>query len=96
MPRIDEGAFYRVRDLDTEVKYLRSLFDENHCYDQYEQLHTDTETILTMKEIQAMISAQGPLVDVLCKRISVTLNRSGYNIITSKIFLVYSSHNFFT
>ena len=89
MPRINEGDFYRVRDLDTEVKYLRSLFDENHCYDQYEQLHTDTETILTMKEIQAMILVQDPLVDVLCKRISVTLNRSGYNIITSKIFSIF-------
>jgi len=83
-------ALYQARDLDTQVKYLRSLFDIDHCYRQYEQSCVGTETILTMKEIKAMISAQDrTLADVLCKKISVTLNRSGYNIISPNIFSIF-------
>ena len=84
-------AIFQARDLDTQVKYLRSLFDMKHCYRQFEQSCTDTETVLTIKEIQAMVSAQDrSLADALCRKLSVVLYRSGYNIISPKIFSIFS------
>jgi len=83
-------AVYQARNLDTQVKYLRSLFDMDHCYRQYEQSCTGTEATLTMKEVQAMISVQDrALADALRKKISVTLNRSGYNVVSPKIFNIF-------
>jgi len=83
---------YNARDLYTQVKYLKSLFDMDHCYRQYEQSCTETESMPTMKEIQSMISAEDrALATALCEKISITLNKSEYNVISPHIFSIFSS-----
>jgi len=75
--------------LDTQIKYLKSLFDIVHCHKQYEKLckSSDKSDIVPLSEVKRTISAQDQAVaEAICDRVKMTLLKSAYNTIDSSLF----------
>ena len=80
---------YNANKLDTQIKYLKSLFDISHCYKQYVKRCNSSEScdIVQIQEVKNMISPQDQLVaEALCDRLVVTLKKSAYNTIDPDMF----------
>lgn len=82
---------YSASQLDTQLKYLKSLFDLSHCYKQYvkrcKSLGFDESSVVQIQEVKKMLSTQDQVVaEALCDRLVVTLRKSAYNIIEPDIF----------
>mmetsp|Transcript_12769 Transcript_12769/g.23948 ORF Transcript_12769/g.23948 Transcript_12769/m.23948 type:complete len:1531 (-) Transcript_12769:203-4795(-) len=79
---------HSAQHLDTQIKYLKSLFDLSHCYKQYERscLQTKCEAV-PFSEVKRTISNQDQaLASAVCDRISVILLKSAYNIVEPSLF----------
>jgi len=86
---------YNAEKLDTQIKYLKSLFDLTHCYNQYVRFSSssqDETSIVPIQEVKKMISKQDQaLAEALCEKISVQLKKSAYNIIDPEFFQQFFS-----
>lgn len=73
--------------LDTQIKYLKSLFDINHCYKQYvKSCKTESGAVL-IQEVKKTISNQDQLVaEALCEKLNVTLKKSAYDTVEPSLF----------
>ena len=82
-------AAFCSSQLDNQVKYLKSLFDFAHCYDQYEKITSrrKDDNLVPLKEVERMMSAQDIAVaEILCERLQSTLQKSAYNMIPTDFF----------
>jgi DNA polymerase alpha subunit A len=77
-----------AQSLDTQIKYLKSLFDLSHCYKQYERYCLQTKCeVVPFSEVKRTISNQDQaLASAVCDRISVILLKSEYNIVEPSLF----------
>jgi len=77
---------YSASKLDTQIKYLKSLFDIVHCHNQYKKKYESS--FMEIKPIKEMISLQDrQLAQAVCERMAVTLEKSAYNMIEPSLFL---------
>lgn len=75
--------------LDTQMKYLKSLFDINHCYKQYQKSCNGANKIdlVTFSELQRIISTEdSAIAEGMCSRMQATLCKSSYNTIEPSLF----------
>jgi DNA polymerase alpha subunit A len=74
--------------LDLQIKYLKSLFDINHCYKQYvRSCHSESEAV-QIQDVKRTVSLEDQLLaEALCEKLNVTLRKSAYNTVEPDLFL---------
>lgn len=83
---------YDAAMLDRQLKYLKSLFDIDHCYRQYERTDSKdkegSKSVLPVSDISAMITPEDlEMTKYLCEKLTFTLkSRSAYDNISPSIF----------
>lgn len=76
--------------LDTQLKYIKSLFDINHTYKEIERLHEGVPQMKSLlkswKDNDSTSDNDMQVADVLCRKMNAVLQKSSYNIIEPSFF----------
>eukprot|EP00554_Chaetoceros_debilis_P005310 CAMPEP_0194075076 /NCGR_PEP_ID=MMETSP0149-20130528/2112_1 /TAXON_ID=122233 /ORGANISM="Chaetoceros debilis, Strain MM31A-1" /LENGTH=1588 /DNA_ID=CAMNT_0038755433 /DNA_START=89 /DNA_END=4855 /DNA_ORIENTATION=- len=84
-------SLYTAQELDTQIKYLKSLVDIVHCHKQYEKKARESKNVSTeiikLPELKKELSAgDQEIAGALHERLENTLRKSAYNMIDSSLF----------
>jgi DNA polymerase alpha subunit A len=74
---------YTADELYTQIKYYKSLFDFDHCYEQYER--NEKEPLRKM-DIKKELKNYLIIGESLCERLNATLEKSAYSRISPDFF----------
>lgn len=78
---------HSAMELDTQLKYLKSLFDLSHCYKQYVKCCNSTSAAIEIQEVKRTLSHQDQLLaKAICNKLQVTLKKSAYDTVEPDLF----------
>ena len=80
---------YDAKALDTQIKYLKSIFDFGHCYKQYKKIssNANSTTLVPLSEVEKALSSEDQkLANAVCKRLANFLHKSEYDSIDPIFF----------
>ncbi len=82
-------SVYDAKALDTQIKYLKSIFDIGHCYKQYKKISLDANStsLVPLSEVEKALSSEDQkLANAICKKMMKRLETSEYDSIDPIFF----------
>lgn len=76
---------YSAQELDTQIKYLKSLFDIVHCHKQLAK-KSETESISLADVKRDLSKPDLEMADAICQIIGNTLSKSAYDCVDPSLF----------
>ena len=78
---------HSAMQLDTQIKYLKSLFDISHCYKQYARSCNSASAAIEFQEVKRTLSHQDQLIsEAICNKLLITLKKSAYDTVEPAFF----------